>query len=512
VIWAVPAAICAVLIGAFVFRPRMGPLYRGDFQGIKTEAILGPIITLAVFVSALVIAQANSTYQRGSQAASQEANAVELLYENAGLLPDDGGTPIQGTAICYARAVSRIEFPAVADGGGQSRAVDWWTGEFNREIPKVIDGPGSVVGQVVSLNRQQTEARASRIYDAEPHLPLFTVILMLSAVIFVVTALATFAVTDMRRGFVLGLVGALALLLGSTLFMVEQLEEPFSGIIRVKPSATEKSLDRMERSLPPGEQLPCDESGRPVPTPNPAVAAAAKAKGVEPLVGCTNVGYPPMSYADPLAATPTGYTGFSIDLAQAIADKAGRPLVIEEQPLDRQADAVDVGLCDAIVGAYTVTAEVAQEVDFTQPYFTVDLSIVVPTGSQVGTGGLDSLRGKTIGVRTASGAKSFTNDNRPVGSTVKEYATNEQLAVALRNGEVDAVLIPEPAAIVATNQDPSVTIAATVPTEQQLAYATAKDGDRATFDLLNNGITEAKADGTYAALYRKYFNEDPPAA
>jgi ABC-type amino acid transport substrate-binding protein len=74
------------------------------------------------------------------------------------------------------------------------------------------------------------------------------------------------------------------------------------------------------------------------------------------------------------------------------------------------------------------------------------------------------------------------------------------------------VLIPEPAAIVVTNQDPSVTIAATVPTEQQLAYATAKGGDRATFDLLNNGITEAKADGTYAALYRKYFNEDPPAA
>jgi polar amino acid transport system substrate-binding protein len=512
VIWAIPAAICALLLGVFVLRPRVGPLYRGDFQGVKTEAILGPIITLAVFVSALVIAQANSTFQRGSQAASQEANAVELLYENAGLLPDDGGAPLQATAICYARAVSRIEFPSLSNEAGQSRAVDWWTGEFNREIPKIIEGPGSVVGQVVSLNRQQTEARASRIYDAEPHLPLFTVILMLSAMIIVVLALSTIAVTDMRRGFVLGLVGALALLLGSTLFMVEQLEEPFSGIIRVKPSAIEKSLDRMERALPAGEQVPCDDSGRPIPSPNPAVAAAAEASGVRPLVGCTNSGYPPMTFADPDAATPTGYTGFSIDLAQSIADKAGRPLVSEEQPLDRQADAVDVGLCDAIVGAFTITPESAEEVDFTEPYFNVDLAIVVPAGSDVGAGGLESLRGKTIGVRTASGAKAFTNDNRPVGSTVKEYSTNEQLAAAMQSGDVDAVLIPEPAAIVVANRDPSLVIAATVPTEQQLAYATAKGGDRATFDLLNNGIAEAKADGTYAALYRKYFNEEPPAA
>lgn len=511
-IWALPAAFVAVLIGVFVLRPRMSSLYRGDFQGVKTEAILGPIITLAVFVSALVIAQANATYQRGSQAASQEANAVELLYENAGLLPDDGGTPIQATAICYARAVSRVEFPAIADRGGQSRTVDWWGGEFNREIPKVIDGPGSVVGQIVSLNRQQTENRASRIYDAEPHLPLFTVILMVSAVIFVVLALATFAVTDMRRGLVLGLVGALALLLGSTLVMVEQLEEPFSGIIRVKPSAIEKSLDRMERALPAGEQLPCDESGRPVPSPNPAVADAALAKGVEPIVGCATVGYPPMAFADPNGATPTGYTGFSIDLAQSIADRAGRPLVIEEQPLDRLADAVEVGLCDAVVGAYTITPEAAREVDFTQPYFDVDLAVVVPAGSEVGAGGLDGLRGRTIGVRTASGAKSFTNERRPVGTTVKEFSTNEQLSAALRGGEVDAVLIPEPAAIAAANQDPSIAIAATVPTEQQLAYATAQDGDRATFDLLNDGITQAKADGTYAALYRTYFNEDPPAA
>ena len=511
-IWVVPAVVAALLIGALVLRPRMRNLYNGDFQGIKTEAILGPIVTLAVFVSALVIAQANATYQRGSQAASQEASAVELLYENAGLLPDDSGTSLQATAVCYARATSRVEFPAVADGGGQSPTVDWWAGEFNRQIPEVIDGPGSVVGQVVSLNRQQTEARASRIYDAEPHLPLFTIVLMVGAVLFVVLALATFAVPDMRRGILLALTGVLALLLGGTLVMIEQLEQPFSGVIRVSPSAIDKSLGRMERSLPVGEQLPCDDSGRPRPLPNPTVAAKAKERGVEPIVGCTHVGAQPMNFTDPTASTPTGYTGFSIDLAQAIADRAGRPLVIEEQPLERLPDAVNVGLCDVIVGSLTVTPELADRVDFSAPYFDVDQGIVVPTGSDVGAGGLDSLRGKRIGVRTASGSKAFLNDNRPVGSTVVEFSTTTQLVDALRNGSIDAAMVLEPAAVAATKLDPSLSVASVVPTDQRFAYAIAKDGDPASLDLVNRGLEAAKADGTYAALYRKYFNEDPPAA
>jgi ABC-type amino acid transport substrate-binding protein len=282
-IWALIGAFVAIAIGITVVRPRMGRLFRGDFQGVKTEAIVGPIVTLAVFLTAFVVVQALGSFQRTNQAASQEAAAVELMFENAGLLPDQQGAPLQASAICYARSVANLEFPALAD-GSKSAEVDWWAAEFTQQIPPILDGPGSVVGQVVSLNRQQTEARASRIFEAQPQLPTLTVVLMVVAVLGVMLALSSLAVPDMRRRVLVLLVGLLATLLGGTLLLVEQLEEPFSGAIRVRPTAIENAAARMEAIYPAGFPFPCDESGRPVPVVAADVPAGSVAPGRQELV------------------------------------------------------------------------------------------------------------------------------------------------------------------------------------------------------------------------------------
>ena len=181
VIWALLAAVLAVLVGVFILRPRVSGLFSGDFQGIKTEAFVGPIVTLAVFLSAFVVAQATLTFQRSNQATNQEAAAVELLFENAGLLPNGTGDDLRASAVCYARSVSRLEFPALTD-GATSPETEWWAGEFNQQVGEVLDGPGSIVGQAVSLNRQQTETRASRLFDAQPNLPVLTVAILVLAV------------------------------------------------------------------------------------------------------------------------------------------------------------------------------------------------------------------------------------------------------------------------------------------------------------------------------------------
>ena len=110
-VWAFLAGFVAVLIGVFLLRPRVARLFNNDFQGIKTEAIVGPIVALTVFLSAFVVAQATGSYQRASQDANAEASSVALLYENAGLLPDDRGTEIQASSVCYARSVERLEWP-----------------------------------------------------------------------------------------------------------------------------------------------------------------------------------------------------------------------------------------------------------------------------------------------------------------------------------------------------------------------------------------------------------------
>lgn len=265
-IWALVAALLAVPVGVLVIRPRLGSLFKGDFQGIKTEAFVAPILTLTVFLCAFMVAQASATYQRASQSATAEGSAVQLLYENAGMLPDESGRALQAASVCYARAVHHLEWPAM-EKGGSSPAVDLWAQRFNQEIPRITSGPGAIVGQVVALNRAQSEARTTRLNEAKPHLPVLTLALMIIAVIGVVLILSSFAVPDMRRRVLFALALSLAVLLGCTPFLVETLEEPFSGPIQIAPSViatVETNIGADYAVTHPSTALPCDADGQPV--------------------------------------------------------------------------------------------------------------------------------------------------------------------------------------------------------------------------------------------------------
>ena len=264
-IWAFVAVLCSVPVGVFLLRPRVAGLFRADFQGIKIESILGPIITLTVFVGAFVIAQATQTYQRAGQDAIAEASAVSLLHDNAGLLPDDRGKDLQAASVCYARAVRHLEWPAMTR-GKSAPEVDHWAGRFDALIPEVLDGPGPIVGQVVGLNRTQTEARQLRLYEASPHLPQLTIILVIMSVIFVMLLLTSLAAADIRRRVLFTLSMALAVLLGGTLYLIEQLEEPFSGVIHLQPALITKVEARIAADFAaryPDVSLPCDIEGHP---------------------------------------------------------------------------------------------------------------------------------------------------------------------------------------------------------------------------------------------------------
>jgi hypothetical protein len=261
--WAFVAALVAVPVGVFLLRPRVSSLFGKDFQGIKTEGFTGPILTLTVFMTAFVLAQATQTYQRANQSASNEASAIALLYENAGMLPDDRGQALQATSICYARAVKHLEWPAMAE-FGSSDTVTYWADQFTDEIPKILDGPGAIVGQVVSLSRSQSEARLVRLNEASPNLPILTLVLMIAAVIGAVLLLTSFAIPDMRRNVLLVLATAMAALLGGTLYVIETLEEPFSGLIRVKPAVISRVADDIELNFAynyPDATLPCTDEG-----------------------------------------------------------------------------------------------------------------------------------------------------------------------------------------------------------------------------------------------------------
>jgi len=71
-------------------------------------------------------------------------------------------------------------------------------------------------------------------------------------------------------------------------------------------------------------------------------------------------------------------TGMSIELWDRVAARIGVSYELEAMPLEEMLEAVSAGEADAAVAAITITAEREGRMDFSHPYYTSGLGILVP--------------------------------------------------------------------------------------------------------------------------------------
>lgn len=202
------------------------------------------------------------------------------------------------------------------------------------------------------------------------------------------------------------------------------------------------------------------------------------------------------------------YVGIDIEVAQAIADKLGRELVVENMDFDSIVSSVATGKADMGMAGLSVTEERLQSVDFSDSYATGVQVVIVSEDSAITS--VDDLYadGATykVGVQLATtGDIYFTGDidDGLTTCTVEEYPSGAEAVAALSTGKIDAVIIDnEPAkSFVAANQ--GLKILDTEYTNEDYAIAFAKDSELK--DEVNNALAELIADGTVQTIIDKYI-------
>ncbi|MFM7068237.1 MAG: transporter substrate-binding domain-containing protein [Actinomycetes bacterium] len=235
--------------------------------------------------------------------------------------------------------------------------------------------------------------------------------------------------------------------------------------------------------------------------------AAARTK----LTVCSDIPYEPMEFPAEKGATPSGYTGFDIDLAQQIADKADRTLVVKVTAFDGIFAAMDAGKCDAVVSSVTITDERKQNMAFTAPYFNSDQSILVKKDKAADYATLADLKNTKIGVQSGTTGEEYVKSNQPEGSTITALSGAADLFAALDAGTIDAIVQDYPINAYRATQNNTVVLSERIPTGEQYGIA-VKTGNDEVLELFNNGLSAAKADGSYEKLYVKYFGQKPPTS
>ena len=200
-----------------------------------------------------------------------------------------------------------------------------------------------------------------------------------------------------------------------------------------------------------------------------ASAAATELTTVEAgkLTMATNAAFPPYEMT-----TDAGeFEGIDIETAQAIADKLGLELQIDDMDFDAALLSVQQGKADIVMAGVTVTDERKAVMDFSDSYATGIQSIIVPEGSDIASP--DDLAGKKIGTQRGTTGYIYCSDDFGDESVVA-YDDGLTAVQALNNGQVDAVVIDNAPAKEFVAANPGLVILDTSYAEEDYAIGVAK--------------------------------------
>ena len=232
-----------------------------------------------------------------------------------------------------------------------------------------------------------------------------------------------------------------------------------------------------------------------------ASAAATELTTVEAgkLTMATNAAFPPYEMT-----TDAGeFEGIDIETAQAIADKLGLELQIDDMDFDAALLSVQQGKADIVMAGVTVTDERKAVMDFSDSYATGIQSIIVPEGSDIASP--DDLAGKKIGTQRGTTGYIYCSDDFG-DENVVAYDDGLTAVQALNNGQVDAVVIDNAPAQEFIAANPGLVILDTSYAEEDYAIGVAKGSSLK--DAVNAALEELKADGTLQSIVDKYITAE----
>ena len=148
--------------------------------------------------------------------------------------------------------------------------------------------------------------------------------------------------------------------------------------------------------------------------------------------------------------------GMDVDLAKKIAQELGVELVIKEMDFSALIPALQTGQVDFIMSGLTITQERKQNVEFSDVYYTNELSLVSTQQNSFRT--LKDLADKKIGVQLGSVMEKFAQQQTQVipGLQVISRGKTPLLIEELKTRRIDGILVEKVQAVALSQANSSL--------------------------------------------------------
>lgn len=217
------------------------------------------------------------------------------------------------------------------------------------------------------------------------------------------------------------------------------------------------------------------------------------------LVMCTNAQFPPYEYHD-----ANRIVGIDVEICEAIAEKLGLELEIEDVAFDAIIPEVASGKADLGAAGMTITEDRKQSVDFSDTYAQATQVIILREDSEIA--GRDELEGKIVGVQQGTTGDLFVSESLG-DESVERYSHGMEAVQALSQSKVDAVVIDGETAKQYVDAISGLKILDEAYTDEAYAIAVRK-GNAQLLDAINKAIGELKEAGTFDKIVAKYIRAE----
>ncbi|WP_377292604.1 transporter substrate-binding domain-containing protein [Rhizobium sp. SG2393] len=241
-----------------------------------------------------------------------------------------------------------------------------------------------------------------------------------------------------------------------------------------------------------------------------AMAGTAGAKAEQVKVGFAAEPYPPFTSPD----ANGNWEGWEVEFQKAICAEAKLDCVITPVAWDGIIPALTSKKIDMIIGSMSITEERKKTIDFSDKYYNTPTAVIGAKGVAFDATP-EGLAGKVLGVQASTIHADYAKKHFSTAAEIKEYQTQDEANQDLAAGRLDAV------------QADSITLDAFLKSEQGQACCEKKGDvvddpvilgagvgvglrkeDTALKEKINAAIKAIRANGTYDAFSKKYFDFD----
>ena len=229
---------------------------------------------------------------------------------------------------------------------------------------------------------------------------------------------------------------------------------------------------------------------------------ASELDTIEPgtLTVGSDIPYAPFEFGD-----PPDYKGVDVDIVNAVAKQLDLDVKFVKTPFDTIIRSLVQGKFDMVASSMTITEERKRTVDFSDPYFLADQSLMIKKGSDIKT--VDDVAGEIVGAQLGTTGADYAKDKTDA-KEVRTYDLVDDAFKALQTGQVAAVINDCPISKYAEKSKPDLQVVTAIPTHENYGFAFAKDSD-ALRKAVNGAIEKIKTDGTYDKIFSKWLGSDP---